>query len=90
MGGGGTIDGQGLAWWLKSWWKRRDLNMYWRPKLLEFPGATDLTLGGPQGLRLVNSPMWNTALHRQKRLTVTNVTDGALSERVDQHGRHQL
>ena len=74
IGGGGTIDGQGLAWWLNSWWKRHDLNMYWRPKLLEFPGATDLTLGGPKGLLLVDSPMWNTALHRNTRLTVTNVT----------------
>ena len=74
IGGGGTIDGQGLEWWLHSSWKRRDLNMYWRPKLLEFPGATDLTLGGPKGLVLVNSPMWNTALHRNSRLTVTNVT----------------
>lgn len=74
IGGGGTIDGQGLMWWLHSWWKRRDLNMYWRPKLFEFPGATDLTLGGPKGLLLVNSPMWNTALHRNTRLTVTNVT----------------
>ena len=53
--GGGTIDGQGLSWWVKSWWKRRDLNMYWRPKLFEFPGATDLTIGGPKGLLLVNS-----------------------------------
>ena len=86
IGGGGTIDGQGLAWWLKSWWKRRDLNMYWRPKLLEFPGATDLTLGGPQGLRLVNSPMWNTALHRQKRLTVTNVTVHSPSEWINTDG----
>ena len=60
IGGGGKIDGQGLAWWEKSWWKRHDLNMYWRPKLLEFPGATDLTIGGPLGLTLINSPMWNT------------------------------
>jgi polygalacturonase len=86
IGGGGTIDGQGLAWWLSSWWKRRDLNMYWRPKLFEFPGATDLTLGGEKGLLLVNSPMWNTALHRNSRLTVTNVTVHSPSEWINTDG----
>ena len=86
IGGGGTIDGQGLAWWLNSWWKRPDLNMYWRPKLLEFPGASDLTLGGPQGLRLLNSPMWNTALHRNTRLRVSNVTVHSPSEWINTDG----
>ena len=86
IGGGGTIDGQGLAWWMKSWWKRPDLNMYWRPKLFEFPGATDLALGGPKGLLLVNSPMWNTALHRNTRLTVTNVTVHSPSEWINTDG----
>jgi hypothetical protein len=86
IGGGGTIDGQGLAWWLKSWWKRRDLNMYWRPKLFEFPGATDLTIGGAKGLLLRNSPMWNTALHSNTRLRVTNVTVHSPHEWINTDG----
>ena len=50
------------------------------------PGATDLTIGGDEGLTLKNSPMWNTALHSNRRLRVVNVTVHSPTEWINTDG----
>jgi polygalacturonase len=65
--GGGTIDGQGSAWWTAF----NNNTISTRPRLVQFTNASTVLI---QGVTLTNSPQINVAFGKTNDVTVTGVT----------------
>ncbi len=87
--GGGTIDGQGAAWWTAF---RQNGQMAHRPFMIRAQGCDHFLLSN---VTLTNSPMFHAALSSCNNLTVFDVTvrapeTGPNTDGVDPSGSHQL
>lgn len=70
--GGGTIDGQGSAWWTAF----NNNTISTRPRLVQFTNAATVLI---QGVTLTNSPQINVAFGKTDNVTVSGVTISAPS-----------
>ncbi len=88
MTGGGTIDGQGAAWWRAF---MADHAMPHRPFLVRFNHCSQVLISG---ITLMNSPMFHVATSGTDHLTVFGLTISAPvspnTDGVDPAGSHQL
>ena len=87
--GGGTIDGQGAAWWTAF---RQNSGMPHRPFMIRMSGCERVLI---TGVTLTNSPMFHAALSSCNNLTCFAVTvrapaTGPNTDGVDPSGSHQL
>lgn len=88
LSGGGTINGDGEAWWAAF---RADHNMPHRPYLIRMSNCERVLL---TGLTLTRSPMFHAALNATNHLTVFGLViatpEGPNTDGVDPSGSHQL
>jgi pectin methylesterase-like acyl-CoA thioesterase len=86
--GGGTIDGDGEAWWAAF---RADKTMPHRPYLVRFNRCERVLVSG---LTFTRSPMFHVAMSAVNHLTVFGVTitcpEGPNTDGIDPSGAHHL
>jgi hypothetical protein len=87
--GGGTIDGQGAAWWAAF---RANANMAHRPFLVRTTNCSSVLICG---ITLTNSPMFHLAPGSTNNLTIFGITikspaTGPNTDGIDPSGQHQL
>ncbi|KAF7798867.1 hypothetical protein EIP86_010095 [Pleurotus ostreatoroseus] len=77
LDGGGTLDGQGQAWY-DAFAKNSSLG---RPIILTVYQATDVTV---ENIRMINSPEWFNLVNEGEQVTYRNVTLSAVSTSKNQ------
>jgi polygalacturonase len=87
--GGGTIDGQGAAWWAAF---RANAAMPHRPFLVRMSNCSNVLVSG---VTLTDSPMFHLAASAVDNFTVTGITikapaNAPNTDGIDPSGQHQL
>jgi polygalacturonase len=86
--GGGTIDGNGAAWWTAY----NANNSLTRPRLINITGSNTILI---QGLTLQNSPMFHIAFGATNTVTINDITINSPAtspntDGIDPAGQHYL